>query len=196
MTTRDEQRLSTRTAVLRTAAEQFDARGYAAVTLSGIAGRLGLTKGAIFFHFPTKADLAVAVVEEYVASWRTLREQLATEGLRGLEALRWLVEHVAELYRDDAGARAPLRLMQESEVIGVELPTPFVAWHDEVRRHLQDARADGETRPDLPVDDVAWHVVASFFGTQELSHHLTGRADLVRRALTSWELLLPALRPR
>lgn len=195
MTTRDEQRLSTRTAVLRAAAEEFDARGYAAVTLNDIARRLGLTKGAIFFHFPSKADLAVAVVEEYVSSWRALRDELAATGLRGFDALHWLLRHVAEIYRDDARARVPLRLMRESDVIGADLPAPFVAWTTEVARHLEEALADGEARADLAVEDVAWHVVASFFGVQEVSHHRAGRADLVSRVEAMWSLLLPALRP-
>lgn len=39
-------------------------RGYTAASLSRIAARLGLTKGALGHHFPTKQDIAVAVFDE------------------------------------------------------------------------------------------------------------------------------------
>ena len=45
MTSREEKPLRTRAAILQAAAVEFDARGYAAVSISEIAERLGLTKG-------------------------------------------------------------------------------------------------------------------------------------------------------
>lgn len=89
-TFRDQQRARTRARILQIAAEEFDRRGFAAVALSEIAARLEMTKGTVYFHFPTKAALASAVVDTYFAAWEKLERQLAEQGLRGLPALRWL----------------------------------------------------------------------------------------------------------
>lgn len=192
-TLRDQQRARTRARILRIAAEEFDRRGFAAVALSEIAARLEMTKGTVYFHFPTKAALASAVVDTYFSAWESLERQLAAQGLRGLRALRWLCTQVAQSYREDSGARAPLRLMREVDVIGIDLPTPFLPWIETVARHLLEAQQLNEIRQDLELEEVAWQLVAGFFGAQEISHQLSDGADIAERIDTMWSLLLPGL---
>lgn len=48
----------TRRAIAEAAAQEFLLHGYAGTSLSTVAERLGLTKGALAYHFPTKADFA------------------------------------------------------------------------------------------------------------------------------------------
>lgn len=48
----------TRRAIAEAAAHEFLLNGYAGTSLSAVAERLGLTKGALAYHFPTKADFA------------------------------------------------------------------------------------------------------------------------------------------
>lgn len=190
---REQQRQRTRASILRVAAEEFDERGYAAVALSEIAKRIELTKGSVYFHFNSKSDLAKAVIDTYFSAWESLVQAISDRELTGLTALRWLSAEVAHRYRDDAGVRAPLRLMREANLIGIDLPTPFLAWVESVAKHLGEARHGGEVRPDLDLDAVAWQIVAGFFGAQEISHQLTGRSDLVERVEAMWEMFLPGI---
>jgi AcrR family transcriptional regulator len=53
----------TRAAVLDAAEELFTDPGYAATAIDAIASRAGVTKGAVYHHFPDKAQLFRAVVE-------------------------------------------------------------------------------------------------------------------------------------
>lgn len=190
---RELQRQRTRDAILKAAAEEFDARGYAAVSLSEIAARVEVTKGSVYFHFPSKADLAAAVVSTYSAAWQTIVDGVDAIGHEGIAALRQLSAEAARVYRDDAGVRAPLRLMREQSVIGVELPTPFRPWLDAVARQLAIAQEQGEVRVDVEPETVAWHIVACFFGTQEISHQLNNRSDLVERTDAMWDLILQGI---
>ncbi|MBB5787689.1 AcrR family transcriptional regulator [Jiangella mangrovi] len=57
-----EQRLATLAAISAEARRQFARDGYAAVSLAGIVDALGLTKGAFYHHFSSKAELFQAVV--------------------------------------------------------------------------------------------------------------------------------------
>nr|WP_203416740.1 TetR/AcrR family transcriptional regulator [Jiangella ureilytica] len=59
-----EQRLATYQALVTEARRQFARDGYAAVSLAGIVDAVGLTKGALYHHFPNKAALFRAVVEQ------------------------------------------------------------------------------------------------------------------------------------
>lgn len=192
-TMRERQRIRTRENILRIAAEEFDQRGYASVSLSEIAVRLEMTKGTVYFHFPSKADLARAIVDTYFSAWEALLEGVANQGLRGMEALRWFSNRVAQAYRDDPGVRAPLRLMREADVIGIELPTPFLPWIQTVEFQVRQAQELGEVRDELDAQAVAWQIVAGFYGAQEISHQLTQRADLTDRVQQMWDLLLPGI---
>ncbi|MCP3424835.1 TetR/AcrR family transcriptional regulator [Rothia sp. AR01] len=193
MTQREQQRLRTRAAILRIAAEEFERRGYAATALSEIAGRLGVTKGTVYFHFPTKSAVALAVVDSYFARWRELLEEIERRGLTGVGALRWLSAEVAASYREDPGTRAPLRLMREAEVVDTDLPTPFLPWIEVATRHVRQAQERGEMRRELDAGQAAWQIVAGFFGVEEVSWQLTRGSDLVERVEAMWDLLLPGL---
>jgi AcrR family transcriptional regulator len=61
MTDREHSSARTRDAVLSAAEAEFETSGYGATTIRGIASRAGLSTGAVFTHFTSKADLYCAV---------------------------------------------------------------------------------------------------------------------------------------
>ena len=54
---------ATRAFLLQVAAEVFAERGYVETTMAELIARSGLTKGAFYFHFSSKDQLALAVVD-------------------------------------------------------------------------------------------------------------------------------------
>jgi AcrR family transcriptional regulator len=62
--TRAEQQARTRRRLLEVAAKLFADHGYQATSLEQIAEKAGLTKGAVYSNFTSKADLALAVLDE------------------------------------------------------------------------------------------------------------------------------------
>lgn len=56
-TSRAERKARRPDEILAAAFEQFAAEGYAATRVEDIAARLGITKGTIYFYFPTKEVL-------------------------------------------------------------------------------------------------------------------------------------------
>ncbi|MFE5857163.1 TetR/AcrR family transcriptional regulator [Streptomyces sp. NPDC056500] len=63
-TTRAEQREQTRATLLRESRRLFATVGYGAVGLAEIVQSAGVTKGALYHHFASKAELFRAVLEE------------------------------------------------------------------------------------------------------------------------------------
>ena len=59
-----EQADATRTALLAAARELFTDRGYAATSTTEIVARAGVTRGALYHHFPAKHDLFRAVFDD------------------------------------------------------------------------------------------------------------------------------------
>jgi AcrR family transcriptional regulator len=60
--TNQERTRTTRRAVISAARQRFEAQGYAGTNLDDIAELAGVTKGALYHHFPTKNALYEAVV--------------------------------------------------------------------------------------------------------------------------------------
>src|SRR5690606_30813305 len=60
----------TRERLLDAAEQLYLERGYGATSVEAIVAAAGLTKGALFHHFPTKHDLALALIERYATSDR------------------------------------------------------------------------------------------------------------------------------
>ena len=56
--------VATRRCVIEAAREHFTRRGFSATTLRDIADEVGVTRSAIYYHFPNKLDLFGAVLDE------------------------------------------------------------------------------------------------------------------------------------
>lgn len=192
-TTRSEQKAATRRRILEVAAAHFAAKGYAATSLNDLSAALGLTKGTIFFHFSSKAELARAISEDVAEQWAPLLAAHEERGTRGLAALVDASRQVATFYQESAVFRAASRLRLEAENIDADLPVPFVGWIDLARTYLAQAAADGELVEGVDVDETAWHVVAWFEGVQTVSTHLAHLDDLTDRVDGMWRILLRAV---
>ncbi len=68
--TQAQRRAHTRGRLLDAAIECLVEQGYAAVTTAAIASRAGVSQGAIFKHYPTKAALLIAATERLYARIR------------------------------------------------------------------------------------------------------------------------------
>lgn len=76
----------TREQARRVAAELFATRGYEQTSLAEIAGRLGITKAALYYHFRSKSDLLRSLVEPFLAEIEVLSDDLPDDPRATLEA--------------------------------------------------------------------------------------------------------------
>jgi TetR/AcrR family transcriptional repressor of nem operon len=137
-----------------------------------------LTKGAFYFHFPSKQQLAVAVVERKQAEWL---DRIDTE-LRGAgsarAALRRLGPAMLALHREDPSAWSVWRLCrdlaQEPDVAGT-VRRDMQAWVTSIAEVLRAAEAEGDRPLPAPAEDLAAVLVAAFDGLKELSPVLDDR---------------------
>lgn len=184
----------TRIEILRAAAELFARRGFTRTSIADITSGLGLTKGALYFHFESKTALALEIAQAYFDVWRPILESVQKDGTRGIAALQTISKAVAREYRDNPLIQAAVRLFSEADEIGADLPVPFVDWMNLVSKLLTEEIEDGGISSELDVEATAWFLVASFFGTQDISNQMSGRADIELRVEQMWVLVLDGLR--
>ncbi|WP_433561554.1 TetR family transcriptional regulator [Nocardia sp. CA-151230] len=78
-----------RTRILRAALVMFAERGYHAVSVREISEQVGLTKTAVLYHFPSKSDIVIALVEPLLADTEAMLESVRP--IQDPDARRWAV---------------------------------------------------------------------------------------------------------
>ena len=179
--------------IIRAAAAEFDEVGYAAASLSSIAARLGRTKGAMSYHFSSKASLAQEVAEYHFRQWDTVLAGIRADGYVGLETMIVVSFVVAVGYRDDLLVRAGIRLQHDAGLREVKLPPPYVWWTAMTRSLLAEGQGAGQIGADVDLDAAAEVLVEAFTGVQLVAHSMTHAQDIFERVERYWLLLLPGI---
>jgi len=166
----------TRQTLLEAAFAEIHRNGFQAASLAQILADTGLTKGALYHHFPDKKALGLAVVEEVIRPRLAamMFEPLA-ETRQPLAAMQALL--AAKAAEDDPYAvklGCPLNnLMQEmspvDESFRQHLNDVFEAWVGVVAAALERGKAAGEVRRDVDAGATAFFIVSALEGCVGMS---------------------------
>jgi AcrR family transcriptional regulator len=188
-----ERARSTRTAIIGAAARIFEEQGYGGTALAAVATGAGVTKGALYFHFPAKEDLAVAVIEEQHALASAEGVRVQALGRPALETMVLVCRGFTLQLIEHPLMRAGIRLTFEASAFGHDVRQPYLDWAARFAELAHAAQDDGDLRRDLDAEAFARLVVGSYTGVQMVSDILTGRQDVLERLGDLWRMLLPGV---
>lgn len=184
---RQERAVRTRRAILDAAAAVFDERGYDAATIADILSRAGVTKGALYFHFASKRELAQGVLDAQLGEGGVpSRDSKLQELVDVAMVLAYRMKHEPML---SAGARLSLGPEMREVFGGGAVPE----WIDLTRMLLSEAKGQGELLPHVDPAETAWVLSASWTGVQIYSQTLTDRADIEERVAALYQHALPGI---
>ena len=195
--------VATRGKILAAAFAEIYQRGFQAASLDTIVSQAGVTKGALYHHFPDKAALGYAVVEEVI------REPVLTAYLSPLEAagtdpLTALIAVVRRRAEDFVSGGIELgcplnNLAQEMSPIDEEfrrrVAATLDAWTEGFARVLKRGQAEGHVRPEVDARRVAAFMVAAIEGAFGTAKNARSQ-PLLRSNLDQLAEFLESLRPR
>lgn len=188
---KQERALRTREKVLDAAAEEFAAQGYAKATLNDVARRTGMTKGALYGHFPSKEILAATLLAQSRVAWEEMRHARDRPGTAARAVLEELVLELARRLGSDVRLRAALRLATDLPCLARATPDLF----EDVRGHLvglvHRAQQEGGMAP-YPPELVAELLLTSLHGALHASQCDDKHGSAPTREAV-WRLLLDAL---
>ncbi|MEW2045537.1 TetR/AcrR family transcriptional regulator [Streptomyces sp. NBC_00377] len=185
----------TRTTIITAAADLFDRHGYESTSLSDIVEHAHVTKGALYFHFAAKEDLAHAIMELQSSAARRIAGEIDDRGYASLEALIRLTFALTRLSVEGPIARAGLRLATGGVAVRPPLPHPFVELLDLITRRLVGALKESDLHPDVDVEAVAHSLVCFFVGTRVVGRSREPTGRLPRRMAEMWHVLIRGLVP-
>ncbi|MEW5655682.1 ScbR family autoregulator-binding transcription factor [Streptomyces cinereoruber] len=184
---KQDRSVRTRQTILSAAARVFEERGYQMATISEILTAAGVTKGALYFHFPSKEDLARGVIHA--------QDQVLPVPARGYKIQELTDTVMLHAYRlqTDPMVRAGVRLSLDQQAQGLDRSGPFAYWVEVVGALLDEARTKGELLPHAIPSEVADILVGSFAGVQAMSQAVSDYQDLLTRASNLLRYVLPGV---
>jgi TetR/AcrR family transcriptional regulator len=169
--------VSTATRILDTAEQLFAERGYAAVSVREIAGRVGLNQASLYNHFPSKQALYEAVLERGL---KPIGEILARGGAQPLtpesgdELLEMLVD---QLWRTPHLPKLIEREMLDDGTYFESLAREWLTPIYDVGRRAMAATSEpvGWREEELPLVVVGmYHLLFGFFTAGALLRRVIG----------------------
>lgn len=169
----------TRDRILDAAFQEIYRHGFQAASLNNILAKTGLTKGALYHHFPDKDRLGHAVIEEVVrAGLEAMVFAPLREADEPLETLREIIRRKAEKATPESvKLGCPLNnLMQEMSALDAQfkkrLNSLLMAWQQSVHGALRRAQKERRLRQDLDCRAAALFIVSAWEGCEGVSKNL------------------------
>lgn len=161
----------TRKSLLMAAFQEIHRNGFKRASLDSILDKTGLTKGALYHHFPTKQALGYAVVDEVLCG---IAHQLWVQPLLGQDdpvtALQTQLKGLAAAPADDLLQHGcPLNNLSQ-EMSGLDegfrsrLDQVFSSWRDAIAACLEHGKKQGTVRRDVDSKQAATFIIASLEG--------------------------------
>ncbi|EOM74783.1 TetR family transcriptional regulator [Rhodococcus rhodnii LMG 5362] len=183
--------LATRASILTSAALHVAERGVAATALTDIVSAVGVTKGALYYHFPSKDYLVDAIVD---AGTQAIvhAEKVATDGSHTsdpLERMVFFTHIVADLIERGPVLRAACSIATSDDVPFERRVVLLNTLGDTFARFAVTASDSGAIAPTVDVDALARVLTAMMFGAHRV--HITSNEDAALRARLDefWSLI-------
>jgi len=157
--------LDTRSRILESAWKLLEANKGKIVRMSDIAKQAGISRQAVYLHFPTRAEMLVATTQ-YVDEVKNIEAQLTASrtATSGLDRLQSFIEtwgnYIPEIY----GIGKALMAIQDTD------EAAKIAWHDRMQAMREGCAAavtaidnDGDLLPDYTAEqatDILWTLLS------------------------------------
>ena len=168
----DEAELDTRGKILFAAYKEIHCQGFQAASLSNILAHTGVTKGALYHHFPNKTELGYAVIDEVIA------QRIHLSFIQPLQHFDNPVDGIIEMIKNsgkafsmtDINMGCPLtNLSQEMAPIDEGFRTRLVAiyekWHRSLANVMTQAKQSGQIVEECDPYTLAVTIVATMEGS-------------------------------
>jgi AcrR family transcriptional regulator len=193
---RQQRAARTRLRILDAAAAAFAEHGYDGVSLNEVIRQSGLTKGAFYFHFASRDELALA-------AFRHKQEQLVQRIADAVDEQAPPLQRLAVVLRERA------RLLEEDPTLfvvvrlGIELTMRHGAGSayasfselplELFEQIVREGQARGEIRSDLDPRPTAEMIFAGLLGIDQAALLLPRELDVAKRTEWLLDLLVPGL---
>ncbi len=185
---------TTKQKIIEDAARLFQRKGFGATSVSSLLSAAGITKGSLYFHYPGKEALGIAVLKKEADTFMRFLDDTLT-GTTPADSLDNFFKEALHKHQktDFVGGclfgNTALEASDTSPVYAQIVTEVFNGWTEKLQRIITEAQASELIRQDVPAELLAQLVVATFEGAI-MQSRLHKSAEPMRRALDTLRTLL------
>lgn len=145
-------------------------KGYEDTGIQDILDKLSVTKGCLYYHFKSKRDIAIAVIEEIIKPTYGILWQEIGVADNPLDEILRTIDRIF-LARGDTLARVGcplgnliLELSAKDKILSESINSVIDAWQSLIERALNSAKDSGIIRNGLNLSEISKFIMASFEG--------------------------------
>lgn len=190
----------TREALLQAAFREIHRSGFQAASIDAILANVGVTKGALYHHFPNKRALGYAVVEELIARFMEERWRPVLESDDPITAIQNLISSgCSQASLEDLKLGCPfnniaLEMSPIDEGFRQRIEAVYNTWYDTTVASLSKGQKLGKVDKKINVERVSTFLLAAFEGSISLAK-CTQNPDVLKRGADAIIDYLETLRP-
>jgi AcrR family transcriptional regulator len=173
------------------AVELFEDAGFSGTNLNQIIRRARVTPGAFYYHFASKEEVALAIIDQVAQRMAELRTAFVGAAESGLESVIELTFQLSLLLSQDRSYRVAAHL--EHTVVrhsrqGIQDVAERI---DVLVAGVAQAIRASPLRDGVPPEEAARTMVSMIYGCLAMTDLMTG--DIATRLDECWRILLPGL---
>ncbi|MER6128785.1 ScbR family autoregulator-binding transcription factor [Streptomyces sp. NPDC001795] len=177
--------------IISAAADRFEQNGYNGTSLDDITRAAGVSKGAFYFHFASKKQVADAVTEHSHGLLEDLIDTSLSLDNSALQQLIDLTHRLNRLLRTEPTVRTALRFHREWPDLEPDLDH-YAMWYRAIEQLLDDAAKRRELRDDVPAGAAQALAMVTLFSVESLVLRRLTDEETTRRVTDLWNVLLAA----
>ncbi|MGU3432274.1 TetR family transcriptional regulator [Actinomycetes bacterium M1A6_2h] len=183
----------TRAAIVEAAAFEFSRRGYAAASVNTILEGSRATKGAMYFHFASKEELARAVLKTAAEEYVAITGRKRSDDLDPFEKLHEVVVDLATEFKANVIVQAEFRLIIEPEFYSGMRSGAGQIWGRTAYELAEEAGRLGLLKPGVEPEKFTRVLAACLAGQRYMADLMAVDTDLPALFEESLEVVLSAM---
>lgn len=166
---------NTREQILVAARQLFAAKGYHNTSVYDLFGEAGITKGALFHHWRTKEDLALAILSDVESNFDERFFRPAGADGRAREKIDRLLRQIGELSASGSWTYGRIfaiwsaELSPEKDKVGIAVHALRARWGMLWRDLIRKAQVEHDLRSDISAENLSFLVISAICGVQLMS---------------------------
>ncbi len=181
---------ATRQKIVNAALDLIAEHGYAATGLNDIIAAAGITKGAFYHHFDSKASLGSAIVEQALSTIRDEYDRISQTPSPPLESLIHGMFAVGDLITNDRFARSLGHVVHSTGQFSVVATDAYRSWSERLVAQLKAAIAEGDVRAHVDPEAAADLILMVLMGAELVSNAIGDEVGIRTRLAGVWDLVL------
>lgn len=193
MARQQERARRTRAAIVEAAAVEFARRGYAAASVNAILEGSHATKGAMYFHFESKEELARAVLAVALGRYTDSTDRWKRVDADPFQVLHGIIVELADRFASDVIVQAEFRLIVEPEFYAEVRSGGSQVWGRTAHELVLRAEAEGLLREGANPESFTRVLGAALAGQRYMRDLTTDTTELGERFEEALEVVLAAM---